>query len=85
MVLKLRPHFHGDLPPRLDCRFPNVLEDQLALRALKIVVSFTDMRPKGIDMVESLDDEVLHGLLVNKLALGASRTGPTYGYTHAPL
>lgn len=86
MVLKLRPHFHVNLPPRLDRRFPNVLEDQLALRALEIVVSVSNMQPKIRDMVESLDDELLHGLRVNGLALGASRTGgQRMSYSHATL
>lgn len=86
MVLKLRPHFHVNLPPRLDRRFPNVLEDQLAFRALEIVVSVSNMQPKIGDMVESLDDELLHGLHVNELALGASHTGgQRMSHLHATL
>lgn len=64
-----RPHLHGDLPAGLDRGTPDFFKDQLALRALEVVVPFSDMRADVLDVHEGLDNEAFHGLLglvVNK-------------------
>lgn len=63
MILELRPHLHGDLPAWLDRRVPDILEDQLSLGTLEIVVAFSNMGSKAVDVGEGLVYKVLHGLM----------------------
>lgn len=59
MVLQW-PHLHGDLPPWLDGRVPDLFEDELALGALEVVVAFLDVCAEVVDVFEGLGDEALH-------------------------
>ena len=54
---------HGDGPVRLNHGFPNLGQDDLAIRSDEVVVAFMNMRTNHIDMQESLFDQFFHTLI----------------------
>lgn len=53
---------HGDSPVGLNHSFPDLREDDLAVRSDEIVVAFVNMRTDHVNMEESLLDEFFHAL-----------------------
>lgn len=56
------PHFHRDLPARLNRTIPYFLEDELAFRAFKIIMTLQDVGAHAVNMYKCLVDETLHSL-----------------------
>jgi hypothetical protein len=54
---------HGDGPVGLNHGFPNLGQDDLAIRSDEVVVAFMHMRTNHIDMQESLFDQFFHTLI----------------------
>lgn len=56
------PHMHSNGPVWLDHGFPDLGEDDLAVRSDEVVVAFMNVRANHIDMQKSLLDEFFHAL-----------------------
>ena len=69
------PHLHGNLPVRLDHPIPHRWQDDLAIRASQIVMTFPNMLPKLVDLHERLLDEFFHALLLMLVELIQSQIG----------
>lgn len=54
--IRHRPHVHGNRPVGFDYRLPDLRQDNLAVRTMKVVVSLDDMRSDDFNVKERLLD-----------------------------
>lgn len=57
-----RPHVHCDFPVWSDHGFPELREDDRAVRTHEVVVAFLNVRSDHINVQEALFDQALHSL-----------------------